>query len=342
MKSRIPRKRLGSMGQALTWPYLAAIAVVCLLTYGAGLWWVAQSSANQQREQAIVRLEMLADHLSSSLEPLLASGELSAVRRLVSEAGYQQQLDACRVLLGDGQTLVDANLEKPQLTVMPATWPSEEAAASGTRVISDSVQVEREVPVAGKGQALLTLSSTLAPPTSLIKPVLPGAVLIGLLGLAFGALVLRKMQGRLAVLTLIRGALRDAGSGMPNLVALKVNPAWGAEAQGWNRLVGLTETRQREEIEQTLNALNARSGGGTLEEACEGLGQGVLLADARGKVVYFNGTASATLGLDRDDTLDKPSVAAVGQPGAGRSFRADARGERPGACPRRGPTRGRA
>jgi PAS domain S-box-containing protein len=282
------------------------MVVVCLLTYGAGLWWVAQSSAIQHREQAIVRLEMLADHLSSSLEPLLASGELSAVRRLVSEAGYQQQLDACRVLLGDGQTLVDANLEKPQLTVMPASWPSEAASASGTRVINDSVQIEREVPVGGKGQALLTLSSTLAPPTSLIKPVLPGAVLIGLLGLAFGALVLRKMQGRLAVLTLIRGALCDAGSGTPNLAALEVNPVWGEEAKGWNRLVKLTEARQQEEIEQTLNALNARSGSGTLEEACEGLGQGIILADARGKVVYFNGTAAATLGLDSDDTIDKP------------------------------------
>ena len=305
VKSRIPTKRLGPTGQALTWPYLAAIVVVCLLTYAAGLWWVAQSSAQQQREQAIARLEMLADHLTSSIEPLLASGELSAVRRLVSEAGYQQQLDTCRVLIGDGQTLVDANLEKPQLTVMPASWPSEAASASGTRVLSDSVQIEREVPVAGKGQALLTLSSTLAPQTSLVKPVLPGAVLIGLLGLAFGALVLRKMQGRLAVLTLIRGALRDAGNGTPNLAALEVNPAWGAEAQGWNRLVKLTEARQKEEIEQTLNALNARSGGGTLEEACEGLGQGLLLTDARGKVVYFNGTAAATLGLDSDDTLDK-------------------------------------
>lgn len=304
--SRIPTKRLGPKGQALTWPYLAAIVVVGMLTYGAGLWWVAQSSVNQQREQAIARLEMLADHLSSSLEPLLASDELSAVRRLVSEAGYQQQLDTCRVLLGDGQTLVDANLEKPQLMVMPASWPSDKAAASDTRVIHDSVQVEREVPVAGKGQALLTLSSTLTPPTSLIKPVLPGAVLIGLLGLAFGALVLKKLQGRLAVLTLIRGALRDAGSGMPNLAALEVNPAWGAEAQGWNRLIKLTEARQQEDIEQTLSALNARSGGGALEEACEGIGQGMLLADARGKVVYFNGTAAATLGLDSDKMLDKP------------------------------------
>ncbi|MFK7790788.1 MAG: ATP-binding protein, partial [Phycisphaeraceae bacterium] len=295
----------GAQGQAMTWPYLAAFAVVCLMTYAAGLWWVAQGSATQQRDQAIVRMEMLADNLSSSVEPLLASGELSAVRRLISEAGYQQQLDTCRVLLADGETLVDANLDKPQLMVMPANWSSKQSDASDTLVLQDTVQVDRVVPIPGKGDVLLTLSSTLQPSTMLIKPMLPGAVLIGILGLACGALVLRKLQGRLAVLTLIRGALRDAGQGMPDLSALTVNPAWGSEAEGWNRLITLTQTREQEAIEQTLETLNARSGGGKLEEACEGIGQGLLLTDSNGKVIYHNGNAAASLGLERDDTLGK-------------------------------------
>lgn len=306
VKSKIPTSRIGTQGRALTWPYLAAAVVLCLLTYAAGMWWVATSSAKQQREQAIVRVEMLAENLSSSIEPLLANGELSAVRRLVSEAGYQQQLDICRVLLADGQTLVDANLDKPQLMIMPASWNSKQAGSSDTRVIHNSLQIDRVVPVVGKGDVLLTLSSTLQPSTMLIKPMLPGAALIGLLGLAFGALVLRKLQGRLAVLTLIRGALRDAGQGMPDLSALTVNPAWGAEATGWNRLISLTQTREEEEIEKTLEAISTRSGGGNLEEACEGLGFGLLLADARGNAAYVNGAAAATLGLDPEDMLDKP------------------------------------
>ncbi|MEO0475766.1 MAG: ATP-binding protein [Planctomycetota bacterium] len=285
---------------------MAAIVTVCLLTYAAGMWWVAQSSANQQREQAIVRVEMLAESLSSSIEPLLANGELSAVRRLISEAGFQQQLDTCQVLLADGSTLVDANLDKPQLTVIPASWPSEQTASSGTVVIQDSVQVDQVVPVGGDAEVVLTLSSTLQPSTMLIKPMLPGAALIGFLGLLFGVLVLRKMQGRLAVLTLIRGALRDAGQGMPDLAALTVNPAWGAEAAGWNRLVTLTQSRQQEEIEKTLSALNSRSGGSVLEEACEGIGQGLVLTDARGDIAYLNGTAAATLGVEIEDTLEQP------------------------------------
>jgi signal transduction histidine kinase len=298
VKSRIPTRRFGSTSQSLTWPYLAAIVVLCVVTYGAGLWWVGQASAKQQREQDIARIEMLAENLSSSIEPLLASGELSAVRRLISEAGYQQQLDTCRVMLADGKTLVDANLDKPQLMAMPVNWGSEKSESAGTFVIHNSVQVDQVVPVAGKGEVLLTLSSTLQPPTILINSMLPGAVLIGLLGLAFGALVLRKLQSRLAVLTLIRGAMRDAGQGIPDLSALTVNPAWGAEATGWNRLVSLTQTRQQEEIDKSLDTLNARSGGGNLEEACEGLGHGFLLADERGKVLYHNSAAKVCGLLD--------------------------------------------
>lgn len=286
----------------MTWPYLTAIVVLCLVTYAAGLWWVGQSSAKQQREQAIARVEMLAENLSSSIEPLLANDELSAVRRLISEAGYQQQLDSCRVLLADGETLVDANLDKPQLMTMPANWSSEQANSSGTFVLQDSVQVDQVVPVAGKGEVLLTLSSTLQPSTMLIKPMLPGAVLIGLLGLAVGALVMRKLQGRLAVLTLIRGALRDAGQGMPDLSALTVNPAWGAEAAGWNRLISVTEAREQEAIETALHALSSQRGSSSLEEACEGLSFGLLLADERGKVLYHNGPATVC-GL-LDDALE--------------------------------------
>ncbi|MEM9346534.1 MAG: ATP-binding protein [Planctomycetota bacterium] len=268
-----------------------AILAVCLLTYAAGLWWVTQSTIKQQREQAVGRLEMLADSLSSSIEPLLANEELSAVRRLITEAGYQQQLDSCRLLLGDGQALVDANLDKPQLTVMPASWPEEKSVSSGTRVMNNVVQVDRVVPIAGRGDTLLALTSTLQAPTMMVRPMLPGAALIGFLGLAFAALVLRKMQGRLAVLTLIRGALRDAGQGMPDLSALTVNPSWGAEAAGWNRLVTATQARQQDEIEKTLNKLNTQRGSSGLEEVCEGMGFGIVLADTRGKVLYHNGTA---------------------------------------------------
>lgn len=294
LTSSFPKKRSGGGGQALTWPFVAALSVFGALVYAAGLWWVAQSSVKYQHDEAIARVEMLADNLSASIEPLLASGELSAVRRLISEAGYQQELDACRILLADGQPLVDANLDKPQLTVLPATWPNQESTSSDTRVINGTIHVDRVVPVPGKGEATLSLASSLPASVAIIKPMLPGAAMIGLLGLGGGALLLRKMQNRLTVLTLIRGALREAGETMPDLSALTVNPAWGAEAAGWNRLLSRCQDKEQAEIDKTLEAMNAHSGGGTMEVACEGLGCGLLLADTRGRVLYSNGAAGAS------------------------------------------------
>lgn len=291
VKSRVAKESRIANAKAISWPYFVALAGLFLLTYAAGVFWVAQASVISQREQAISRLEMLADNLSASAEPLLAGGELSAVRRLISEAGYQQKLDACRVILRDGETLVDANLDKPQLHVIPASWPQGPGSASSTRVVDGVVDVERVVPVIGKGEALLVLSATLPPANSLLQPILSGAVLVGVLGLALGLLILKKLQGRLAVLTLIRGALRDAGEGTPDLSALTINPAWGREAEGWNRLIALGQKQQREDIQNALAVASARSGGGNLDELCESLGLGLLLVDQRGKVLYCNSMA---------------------------------------------------
>lgn len=293
-------------------PIVASMAAVCLLTYAAGLWWVMQASVAQQQDAAVARAEMLADQLSVSIEPLLASEQLSSVRRLITEAGYQQQLKDCRLLLADGRPLADADLDKPQLTVMPTTWPEQKAGGASTRVINGQVHVDRIVPVPGRGEATLTLVTALPPQNTMLRAILPGAGLILLVGMAGGFVLYRKMQGRLAVLTLIRGALRDAGEGVPDLSALAVNPSWGAEAAGWNRLLAGQQIQEQIGIEHALETLNTHSDGGTLEEACEGLGAGLLLADARGRVGYLNGGAAASLLMDREVAPGMPLVPMIG------------------------------
>lgn len=299
--SSVPLKRRGVGQQSLTWPYLVAFAGVCLLMYVGGLWWLAQTSAKQQRANAVARAEMLADQLSSGIEPLLASGELSPVRRLITEAGYQQQLVSCRLLMPDGRPIADADLDRPQMTVMPVTWPSAPAESGDTRVINGEVHVERPVPVPAKGEAMLSIVMPLPPNNALIQPALPGVAMIGLGGLAGMLLIIRKMRKRLAVLTLIRSALQDAGTADElDLSSLAVNPTWGKEAEGWNRLIATKQLQQQTSVEQALELLNTQHDGGTLEDACEGLGSGLVLADARGRVVYLNSAAAAALLMDQD------------------------------------------
>ncbi len=306
LTSRAARTPRGAGPEALTWPFGAALAVLWLLSFSAGVWWVAQGTVAQQRNAAVARAELLADNLSSGIEPLLASGELSAVRRLITEAGYQQTLTTCRLELSDGRSLADADLDKPQMTVLPAQWPASGSAEAQTRVINNQITIDRPVPVPGGGEAILTIVSELPPTTTTIQPMLPGVGLVGALGLVGVLVVYRKMRGRLEVLTLIRGALRDAGEATADLSALAVNPGWGPEAAGWNRLIAGRQLTDQTAIEQQLDALNAHSSGGTLESACDGLWTGMLLADARGRVAYVNGAAAASLLMDRDVAVGMP------------------------------------
>ncbi|MGB0768977.1 MAG: sensor histidine kinase, partial [Phycisphaeraceae bacterium] len=308
----MPKRRAGSRGGALSWPYWAAFALLGAVTYSAGVWWFAQSTIRLQQADAVARVELLADNLSSSIGTLLSGGDLDAVRHLMSEAGEQQQLDACRLTLADGRPLVDANLDKPQLTVMPASWPKDQSGAPDTRVVNGTIYVDRVVSVADKGQSTLSLTRSMPATAAFVQPMLPGAAMIGLAGLGGGALLFRKMQRRLAVLTLIRGALRDAGQATPDLGALSVNPEWGAEAEGWNSLLAIVKAKQDADTEQTLEQLNTNSGGGSLEAACEGLGYGLLLADTRGRLLYHNSIAGISPLLNESPThgADLPELIA--------------------------------
>lgn len=306
--SRLLDLRPGAGQKSLTWPYVAAFGALYVLTYVAGLWWYSQITAGQQQDAAVQRAEQLADQLSSSVEPLLAAGELSSVRRLIIEADYQQQLVDCRLLLSDGRPLVDSDLDKPQLTVLPAIWPEGESSGSDTRVLNNEVLVDRPVPIPGKGEATLSLVMPIPPAKAMMQPALPGLAMIGLAGLGFGVVLIQKMRRRLTVFTLIQGALRDAGEGTADLSGLAVNPAWGREAAGWNRLIASSQLQQQTGIEHALESLNTRQDGGALEDACEGLPDGLLLADARGRVVYLNGAAAASLLMDRDVAPGMPLV----------------------------------
>jgi signal transduction histidine kinase len=300
------RRRAGATPETLTWPFVAGVVGVWLLAYAAGVWWVGQAAVAQQRDAEVARAELLADNLSSGIEPLLASDELSAVRRLVSESGYQTGVLDCRLELADGRPLADADLDRPQMTAMPVDWPEVEAGDGHTRVLNGQVTVERPVLVPGKGQAVLSLVTELSESSSGIQSTLPGTVAIGGLGLIALMLLYRKLRSRLTVLSLIRGALRDAADATLDLSALTVNPKWGAEAAGWNRLIAGREHAEKTTYEHELDRLNTRSEGGSLEVACEGLWTGLLLVDTRGRVSYLNGAAAASMQIADDQPIGKP------------------------------------
>lgn len=295
-----------SRGEALTWPIGAAFVVVLLLTYGAGVWWMSRSAGELAQQQAVAEANALADQLSVSAEPLLAAGELSAVRRLLSETALQNDFDVCQLTLTDGQTLVDADLSKPQMTVMPASWPGEIAPEPETRVVAGRVHLTRPVPVPTQGDATLHLEMPLPTAAATLGPALPGAGVIGVVGLLGLLLVYRKVRSRLGVLTMIRGALYDAEQGVKP-EALLLDPRWSHEAAGWNKILERKQEADNAEMDRQLDSLGSRVGsGGPLEAGCDGLWQGLVVFDAMGTVAYANGAACVALRWVRDEAVGLP------------------------------------
>lgn len=296
-------RRGRTRSEALTWPIGAAFLSVLVVTFGAGVWWMARTAVTQSRDEAVRRAEALADNLSATSEPLLASGELSAVRRLLSEAALQNGFETCQITLGDGRALADADQSKPQMTVMPASWPGSGSVESHTRVVAGRVQLSRPVPVPEQGHAQLEIGMPLPPANAALGPALPGVGAIGASGLIGMLLVYRKLRGRLAVLTMIRGALRDAEQGV-DPEALRLDPRWAHEAEGWNRLLDDRVAADHAELDRQLEALGQQAGrGGPLEAGCDGFWQGLVVFDALGKIAYANGAACGALGWARDEIV---------------------------------------
>ena len=119
---------------ALSWPIGAAFLIVLALTYGAGVWWMARGLAVQQRDAEVAKAQAVADNLATAVEPLLATGDLSAARRLLAQAAMHNDFEVCQLTLTDGRPLIDADLSRPQLTVMPASWDGQAPAVSTSQV----------------------------------------------------------------------------------------------------------------------------------------------------------------------------------------------------------------
>lgn len=290
--------------EALSWPIGAAFLIVLALTYGAGVWWMARGMAVQAREAQITRAQAVADNLVSSLEPLLAAGDLSAARRLLTEAAYRNEFEVCQLTLSDGRPLADSDLSRPQLTVMPASWSGQDPAVPLTQVVGGRMMVDRPVVAMGRGSATLTIEQSMPPPSAAYAAVAPGAGAVGALGLVGMLLVYRQIRSRLQTLNLIRNALIKASREEETPDSVLVDPRMGSEAEGWNRLLVRKKMQDDAEAAARLEQISrVAGGGGALEAACDVVWHGMMVVDGSGRLVYLNGAAAALLGVASRDSV---------------------------------------
>lgn len=306
---------------------LALAAIMLLVMGGAGTWaYLTQRDAH--RELRRESLGAVADLLSQSVARLLASSELSSVRVLIADAARERQLARCRLLLGDGAVLADADPSSISGVSLPAKFspgppPAPEALGSGY------VEFRLPITVPGRGLAFLDIAGDARLPMSAYWQVQGGIGLIGAAGLSGLLLVYRRMRERLRGLAAVREALMAMAEGEDAIEALSVSANFGAEAVAWNAVLAERE-RLRTELtaERARESLSSRrDAGAELGQACDALWQGFVVIDDQLRVKYANGAAAVFLRAPREKVIgarigefiqDEGVLSAIGSASSGR------------------------
>ena len=273
------------------------VAGVFFVSMGAAAWWAVDSQDTATRQGRADELSGIGYVLSQTAESLIASDELSSLRRIVNETSQTYQLSRCRIVLPNGSILADISAKDISLDPLPATWDGPLPPEQSLLTEGDQITQLLHLRVPGRGQAALEIAASAIPAAS---PFWSLQAKIGVM--CIGALVSllllhRAMRRGLRAIVAVRQALLDCQANGVPLQALEINPQLGREAQAWNDLIHSAQ-KQREELalrEAGETLQERRGGGGHLQAACNALWQGLILVDENLRAQYVNGAAAALL-----------------------------------------------
>lgn len=287
---------------------LALAAILMLAMGGVGLWtYVSQRDAYRELRQD--SLQSVGALLDESIQRLLAGGDVSGVRTLIIDAARGKRLERCRVVLGDGGVLADAEPGAINVKEAPERFspgPPPDAEDLGPAFVSVRVPVT----IATRGMVFLDLASEASLPLSAYWQVQGGIGLIGAAALSAVLIVYRRMRQRFRGLGAVREALVAMSGGETSREALSVGEGFGPEASAWNAVLAEREQLRRDLVAERARESLAprRDAGAELAQACDALWQGFVVIDDHGVVKYANGAAAVFLRATREALIGVPVV----------------------------------
>ena len=277
-----------------------ALAAILVASISAGVWWTLRTERESLRQQRIEQVKTIGSLIAPSAETLLATEELSALRRIVADTASKQSLSKCRITMPDGQIVADAEASKITLQKLPPTWTGSGNDAIDVDSTWQNVTAAYPLHIAGRGPAVLEIAAAIDYPLWLQSQAQTGLTIIGAVSLLAVLFVYRTTRSRLRSLGAIRESLLAMEKGEDNENALALNPTYGHEADAWNRLLAdRADHRKHAVMEQTREKLVGR-GGADLRGACDAISQGMILVDERMIVRYANGAAATFLSAKRE------------------------------------------
>ena len=302
-------QRLLVRGEATIAPAGIALAAILLGVVLAAGWWTLRMQKLAVEDARARQVHTVTNLLGQSCEQLLAHGELSTVRLLVSDSAYRYHLSRCRIVLPDGSVVASSESSQVTPVKMPATW-GEKTAPDPLPAPEGVLALTVPLKIPSRGVAYLQVSGRVERPFWSYLETLVGVGAIGGVSMVLLLVVYREVRGKLKAFGAVREALMAAargvgsgqdGQGVP-ASALMVSPDLGPEAKAWNEIVQERERARKQSVaERARDTLGRRRQvKGDLDAACDAMSHGLLLVDDKFTVKYANGAAAAFLGADRD------------------------------------------
>lgn len=307
----IPRVRSWLMcGESSVAAIGIALSALVVAVLAACAYWTMHTQAHTIARSRQQQLVTAAEVLAQSAERMLATGELTPVRRLVMDTADRFQIDRMRIALPAGDVIADRDPARITSDLNNALW--QKAGLTAQTVDTDGRTINIQIPMSieGYGSAQLEASAPLLIDPMPFWEAQAGIGAIGVTALLALWLVYRHFRARLAAIGVIRESLLAMYGGEQSEAALAVAGSLGTEAITWNALLDeRRENRRKIAVRQTGQRLeDRRSGNSDLSSGCDAMSQGVILLDDKMRVVYSNNAAAVFLGVPREQLVGSPVI----------------------------------
>ncbi|MBM4018479.1 MAG: hypothetical protein FJ288_09170 [Planctomycetes bacterium] len=285
---------------------LIVVGVFLVSMWGAALWAVRAQRDSLGEAQA-AQLRVTGAVLAQSAEVMLAAGEVSSLRRILSETAQEAGLSRCRIVLPGGQVIADSSPANITMAELPAKWPSG-APASAPQGPRSPLVFHLVVPQ--RGSATLEMAGPAESSAAAYWLTQAGIGAICVVALLVLMVLYRRVRTGLRGICAVREALLARDGGQTSLAALEVNPEWGPEARAWNDMLNCEDARQKHAaMEKTRETLHARAGAcDRLAVACDALSQGLILVEKNLHATYANSAAALLLQAKREDIIQAAAI----------------------------------
>lgn len=305
--SEKPRKstKLLTRGESMVATWGLALASILLGAVGASAIWMHKSEQGWILNARADEVRAVGSMLTESTEGLLASGDLSTVRRLVANAAHHHELTGCALLLPGGGVLADAAPTKISVIKLPEKWEGAGPSDVVEQITKQSITVEYPIHVPGRGELRLVISGDVGHIPGTFWDAQAGVGAIGAVGLLALLIVYRRMRSRFRAVGAVREALLSFSVNPSGLGSLRVSESMGPEAAAWNELLAHNERLQKDLLaDKAAGSLESRRDSREdLAGPCDAMSQGLVVIDDGLAIKYANGAAASFLGKKRDEMV---------------------------------------